>query len=79
MNRTNLNTPDVIIYVHPELSADVRAKIENDLMGISGVLSAHFDEHKHALKVLYNLDKISEEKILASARKFDSTASLVGL
>jgi len=78
---TTINTPDILIYVHPELSADDRTKIENDVAKRAGVISAHFDHHKHphALTVLYKLDAISEQEILASVRKYDPSASLVGL
>jgi hypothetical protein len=81
MDTTNINTPDILIYVHPELSAEVRTKIENDVMGRAGIISAHFDHHKHphALTVLYNLDAINEKEILASVRKYDPAASMVGL
>jgi len=81
MDTTNINTPDILIYVHPELSADDRTKIENDVMGHAGVISARFDHHKHphALTVLYNLDAISEKEILSSVRKYDPSASMVGL
>jgi len=76
-----MDTPDIMIYVHPELSAEDRTKIENDVTKRAGVISAHFDHHKHphALTVLYNLDAISEQAILASVRKYDPSASMVGL
>lgn len=76
-----METPDIMIYVHPELSAEVRTKIENDMTERAGVISAHFDHHKHphALTVLYNLDAISEKEILASVRKYDPAASMAGL
>jgi hypothetical protein len=78
---TTIHTPDILIYVHPELSGDDRTKIENDVAKSAGVVSAHFDHHKHphALTVLYNLDAISEKEILASVRKYDPSASMVGL
>lgn len=78
---TTINTPDILIYVHPELPADDRIKIENDVMGHGGVISAHFDQHNHphALTVLYNLDAISDKEILSSVRKYDPLASMVGL
>jgi len=78
---TAINTPDILIYVHPELSVDDREKIENDVMGQAGVISARFDHHKHphALTVLYNLDAISEKEILLSVRKYDPLTSMIGL
>jgi predicted glycoside hydrolase/deacetylase ChbG (UPF0249 family) len=70
-----------MIYVQPELSEDDRSKIEKDVGERAGVIPSHFDHHKHphALMVLYNLDAISEKEILASVRKYDPAASMVGL
>lgn len=81
MKTTNIDTPDIMIYVHPDLSAEDRTKIEKDVRGRAGVIAAHFDQHKqpHALTVLYNLDAINEKEILASVRKYDPAASMVGL
>ncbi|MBI3480975.1 MAG: hypothetical protein HY016_11575 [Nitrosomonadales bacterium] len=76
-----MDTPDILIYVHPELSAEGRSKIENALMGCAGVLAADFDQHTHAhaLKVLYNSGVISGKQILAAVRQYDPAASMVGL
>jgi len=76
-----MDTPDIMIYVHPELSAENRAKVESAVMGCSGVIAADFDHHKHphALTVVYNPDVIKGAQILAAVQKFDPAASLVGL
>lgn len=76
-----MDTPDIMIYVHPELSAEGRAKVENDVMACAGVIAADFDHHKHphALTVVYNPDATSSKQILATVRKYDPAASMVGL
>jgi len=81
METNTINIPDIMIYVHPELSTEVRTRIENDIKAHPGVISACFDHHKHphALTVLYNLDAISEKEILEFVRKYDPAASMVGL
>lgn len=76
-----MNRPDILIHVHPELSAGDRAIVEHEVMGCPGVIAADFDhhDHPHALVVVYNPDAISGKQILASVRKFDPAASMVGL
>lgn len=76
-----MDTPDILIYVHPELSAEGRARIENEVMGCKGVIAADFDHHKHphALMVVYNPDATNGKKILSAVRKHDPAASMVGL
>lgn len=81
METSNINTPDILIYVHPDLTAEGRAKVENEVMGCAGVIAADFDHRKqpHALMVVYNPDATSSNQILATVRKYDPAASLVGL
>lgn len=76
-----MDTPDILIHVHPELSADKREEVEDALMKCAGVISAHFDHHPHphALMVVYDNDAIKEGQILAAVRKFDPVATMVGL
>ena len=76
-----MDTPDVLIYVHSELSAEGRSKIENAVMGCVGVIAADFDHHlpSHALMVVYNHDAINAKQILATVRQYDPAASMVGL
>lgn len=76
-----MDTPDIMIYVHPELSAEGRAKVEKEVMGCVGVIAADFNhnKHPHALMVVYNPDATSGEKILAAVKKHDPAASMVGL
>ena len=76
-----MDTPDILIYVHPELSAESRAKVENEVRGCAGVIAANFDHHKHphALTVVYNADATSGKQILAAVQRYDPAASMVGL
>ena len=76
-----METPDILIHVHPELSAEDRVKVENELMKCNGVIAANFDHHQHAhaLTVLYNSDSISGKQILSAVQKFDPAASMVGM
>ena len=76
-----MDTPDILIHVHPELSAEARATIESEVMGCAGVIAANFDHRKqpHALTVVYNPASTSSKKILTAVQKYDPAASMVGL
>jgi len=76
-----MDTVDVLIYVHPELSPEMRAKVEQEVMDITGVIAANFDHHKHphALTVLYNLAAVQGKQILETVRRSDPKASMVGM
>jgi len=72
---------DVLIYVHPELLPEDRAKVEQGVLASAGVISANFDKHKHphALTVEYNPDAVQSKQILEVARRYDPVATMVGL
>jgi len=76
-----MDTVDILIHVHPELSADDRAKLEKAVMENTGVIAANFDHHKHphALIILYNPDAIQDKQILDTVKKIDPAATMVGL
>jgi len=76
-----MSTVDILIYVHPELSREDRIKVEKEVIGCTGVMSASFDKHKHphALSVMYNPDVIQSKKILEAIKRHDPAATLVGL
>ncbi len=76
-----MDTPDILIHVHPNLSAEDRATVVDDVLACPGILAAAFNhhEHPHALTVVYNPDAISSQEILATVRKYDSLATMVGL
>ena len=60
---------DVLIYVHPELSAPDLARLEQETAGEVGVLSAKFDKHQHphALLIQYNPDVTHAKQVLDAA------------
>lgn len=76
-----MKTADILVHVHPELSPEMRAKVEEEVRRCGGVISAEFDhhEHPHALLVLYNPDAVRSEKLLLVVRRHDPEASMVGL
>lgn len=76
-----MDTTDILIHVHPDLSADARAKLEQAVMASNGVIAANFDHHKHphALTVLYNPDATQSRAILEVVQKIDPAATMVGL
>lgn len=76
-----MDTVDVLIHVHPELSPETRAKVEKEVMSSAGVIAANFDHHKHphALTVLYNPEEIQDKQILEVVRRCDPAATMVGM
>jgi hypothetical protein len=76
-----MDTVDILIHVHPELSPETRATLEKEVMASDGVIAADFDHHKHphALTVLYNPDKIQSKQILEVVKQCDPAATMVGL
>lgn len=76
-----MNTADMLVYVHPELDAEERIHLENQVSGRVGVDCAEFDHHAHphALIVKYDPDTVHGMQILNMVRKIDPAASLVGL
>jgi len=81
LRRFIVDTVDVLIHVHPELSPEDREKVEGEVMACTGVIAANFDHHKHphALTVLYNLDVVQDKQILDVVRRHDPAATLVGM
>ncbi|MHB0918588.1 MAG: hypothetical protein ACYC1G_12515 [Thiobacillus sp.] len=76
-----MDTVDVLIYVHPELSPEDREKVEREAMACTGVIAANFDHHRHphALTVLYNPDAVQDKQILDVVKRYDPVATMVGL
>ncbi len=76
-----MDTPDILIHVHPDLSAEDRVTVVDAVLACPGIIAAAFNHHKHphALIVVYNFDAISSQEILATVRKYDSLAAMVGL
>jgi hypothetical protein len=60
-----MNISDIMIHVHPELSAEQRTKVEDELSNQDGVISVHFSfEHQHEMTVAYNPESVTAENIL---------------
>lgn len=76
-----MKTVDVLIHLHPELTPQDRAKVEQEVGASVGVVSATFDKHKHphSLIVFYNPDVVQSSQLLELVRRRDPLASLVGL
>lgn len=76
-----MNTPDVLFYIHPEMSADGCHKMEQELMACTGVLAANFEhrDHPHMLDVLYDSDITDSTQLLMMVRKFDPAATMIGM
>ncbi len=71
---------DVLIHVHPNLSAMEREKLEQELRALAGVISVHFSPgHPHLLIVAYDPQAISSSTILAHAGTRGVEATKVGL
>jgi hypothetical protein len=72
---------DVLVYVHPELATADRTRLEREVAGSVGVISANFDKHKHphALTIQYNPDAVQSTQLLEVVRKHDSSATMAGL
>jgi hypothetical protein len=71
------STVDILINVHPDLSADDRVKLEKCVLAEAGVMAASFGKHPHALLVVFDPDAISRHAILQVARKCDPAATMV--
>ena len=75
-----MDIADILIHVHPTLSAEQRAKIEEALSGSKGVVSAHFSPaHPHELTVAYDPDASHAAQLLQVVREWDKAATMVGL
>lgn len=71
---------DILIHVHPTLSAEQRARIEEALSGSKGVVSAHFSPaHSHVLTVAYDPEAAQAGQLLQIVREWDQAATMVGL
>lgn len=76
-----MSTVDILIHVHPELSPETRAKLEEEVSACNGVISANFDHHQHphALIVLYNPDAIQGKQMLDVVKRHDPAATMAGM
>lgn len=75
-----MNIVDFLIHLHPDLPADERAKLEEDIRGLKGVLSVHFNtEHPHLLVVAYNPNATTSAQVLEYVGKRGVEATQIGL
>ena len=75
-----MNIADIMIHVHPDLSSEQRAKIEETVSACKGVMSVHFcTEHTHELTVAYDPEVINSKTILEQIKQWDQEAVMVGL
>lgn len=75
-----MNIADIMIHVHPDLSAEQRAKIEDAVGACKGVVSVHFSpQHAHEMTVAYDPEAINSQTILELVRQWDAAATMAGL
>jgi hypothetical protein len=75
-----MNIADILIHVHPELSAQQREKMEAGIGARDGMVSVHFSSgHLHELIVAYDPEAVSSQQILELVRRWDQAATMVGL
>ena len=75
-----MDIADIMIHVHPTLSAEQRAKIEEAWSASQGVVSAHFSPaHSHELTVAYDPEAAHAGQLLQIVREWDQAAAMVGL
>jgi hypothetical protein len=73
-----MDTLEVLIHIHPDLSDEERGALNQDLQGAEGVATAHFSEvTHHILMVKYDANVTDAHKILAQAQSRDPVAAIV--
>ncbi len=71
---------DILIYIHPDLLADQRVKLEETIGSSEGIVSVHFSpQHTRELTIAYNPETTSSKTILEQVRLWDREATMVGL
>lgn len=71
---------DILINLHPDLTAEEHIQLENDLRSIDGVISVHFSaEHPHLLTVEYDPAQTNSETLLRHVSDRGVEASKIGL
>jgi hypothetical protein len=75
-----MNITDIMIHIHPELSAEQRTKVKEVVSSQDGVISVCFSQdQEHELIVAYNPESLTSETILSLVRQWDQDAVMVGL
>jgi hypothetical protein len=71
---------DILINVHPDLSAGERSQMDDELRNVDGVISVHFSaEHPHLLTLEYNPEKTNSDALLRHVGDRGVEASKIGL
>ncbi|MBD3609154.1 MAG: hypothetical protein HUJ30_01240 [Gammaproteobacteria bacterium] len=75
-----MNITDIMIHVHPELSAEQREHIEQEISSLDGIVSVHFSpQHHQELNIAYNPEAVNSTTILSMVRQWDQDAVMAGL
>jgi hypothetical protein len=76
----NIQLADVTVHIDQTLDRPARAKIEDALRIIDGVVSVHNpDDRPHLAVIEYNPDKTNSAAILSAVTKQGVHAELIGL
>ena len=75
-----MDIADILIHVHPTLTAEQRAKIEDALIASKGVVAATFSPtHSHMLTVAYDPEAAHAAQLLQIVHEWDKAAVMAGL
>lgn len=75
-----MDIADIMIHVHPDLSAEQRANLEEAVAAGDGVVSVHFSpQHAHEMTVAYDPKVTHSQTILERVRPWDAAATMAGL
>lgn len=75
-----MNAEDIMILVHPSLSPEQHAKIEETMNTYEGIVSVHFNsKYTHELTASYASAMVDSQRILQQVRHWDEEAMAVGL
>lgn len=76
----DIQLADVTVHIDQTLEREDRARIEDGLRAIDGVVSVHNpDERPHLAVIEYNPDKTNSQAILSSVMAQGVHAELIGL
>ena len=79
-DQMDIQLADVTVHIDQTLEREGRARIEDGLRAIDGVVSVHNpDERPHLAVVEYNPDKTNSQAILSSVMAQGVHAELIGL
>ncbi len=74
-----MSTADIVIHVHPDLSAEERVQLEEDLSIYQGMISIRFSpERPHLLTAVYDSNVTSSADLLAHIGERGVDATKIG-